>query len=691
MLHLAGITYYIGDRCLFSGLNLQANKGDRMGLIGPNGAGKTTLLRIIAGRLQAEEGSVTFESGASVGYLEQEVLEMSLNHSVLDVALTAFAEATRIENRLEAIFAELERVTDYESDGYSRLLDEMHRLQDRYAVLEGDRKEAKAGSVLEGLGFTTEQLHQPLSRFSGGWRMRVLLGKLLLEHPDVLLLDEPTNHLDIDSITWLEQYLQSYDGAVILVSHDRYFMDRMINQIADLRSRRVYMYPGNYEKYLELRAEQMDLQAKAWENQQKEIADTERFIQRFRAKATKARQVQSRIKAMDRMEMVEAPEADAAEVRFRFPDPPKSGKVVLTIENLRKTYPAPAPGEQPVTVFTSGQALHIEAGDKIALIGANGTGKSTLARIMDGVETFDGKRQLGYNVVLSYFAQHLADVLTSDKTVLEVMDEAAPTSEARSGIRNLLGSFLFKGDDVFKPIRVLSGGERSRVALARTLLTPANVMVLDEPTNHLDLASKNVLVQALKEFKGTLIVVSHDRHFLQGFATKIWRVGGGRVMEYDGGYDYYEWKSGKQSQESKDSGTSRAGIAGSANPVSNQQAKTTPVAKHADSGRSANTNPLPETAADAVSSKDQRRMEAQKRNELKPLRNKAAKLERQVDDLEKEKVNLENRLADPGFYQSGEAAAVIKRHSKIQSEIDEITEQWMKVLEELETAENNAM
>jgi ATP-binding cassette subfamily F protein 3 len=691
MLHLAGITYYIGDRCLFSGLNLQANKGDRMGLIGPNGAGKTTLLRIIAGRLQAEEGSVTFESGASVGYLEQEVLEMSLNHSVLDVALTAFAEATRIENRLEAIFAELERVTDYESDGYSRLLDEMHRLQDRYAVLEGDRKEAKAGSVLEGLGFTTEQLHQPLSRFSGGWRMRVLLGKLLLEHPDVLLLDEPTNHLDIDSITWLEQYLQSYDGAVILVSHDRYFMDRMINQIADLRSRRVYMYPGNYEKYLELRAEQMDLQAKAWENQQKEIADTERFIQRFRAKATKARQVQSRIKAMDRMEMVEAPEADAAEVRFRFPDPPKSGKVVLTIENLRKTYPAPAPGEQPVTVFTSGQALHIEAGDKIALIGANGTGKSTLARIMDGVETFDGKRQLGYNVVLSYFAQHLADVLTSDKTVLEVMDEAAPTSEARSGIRNLLGSFLFKGDDVFKPIRVLSGGERSRVALARTLLTPANVMVLDEPTNHLDLASKNVLVQALKEFKGTLIVVSHDRHFLQGFATKIWRVGGGRVMEYDGGYDYYEWKSGKQSQESKDSGTSRAGIAGSANPVSNQQAKTAPVAKHADSGRSANTNPLPETAADAVSSKDQRRMEAQKRNELKPLRNKAAKLERQVDDLEKEKVNLENRLADPGFYQSGEAAAVIKRHSKIQSEIDEITEQWMKVLEELETAENNAM
>jgi len=691
MLHLAGITYYIGDRCLFSGLNLQANKGDRMGLIGPNGAGKTTLLRIIAGRLQAEEGSVTFESGASVGYLEQEVLEMSLNHSVLDVALTAFAEATRIENRLEAIFAELERVTDYESDGYSRLLDEMHRLQDRYAVLEGDRKEAKAGSVLEGLGFTTEQLHQPLSRFSGGWRMRVLLGKLLLEHPDVLLLDEPTNHLDIDSITWLEQYLQSYDGAVILVSHDRYFMDRMINQIADLRSRRVYMYPGNYEKYLELRAEQMDLQAKAWENQQKEIADTERFIQRFRAKATKARQVQSRIKAMDRMEMVEAPEADAAEVRFRFPDPPKSGKVVLTIENLRKTYPAPAPGEQPVTVFTSGQALHIEAGDKIALIGANGTGKSTLARIMDGVETFDGKRQLGYNVVLSYFAQHLADVLTSDKTVLEVMDEAAPTSEARSGIRNLLGSFLFKGDDVFKPIRVLSGGERSRVALARTLLTPANVMVLDEPTNHLDLASKNVLVQALKEFKGTLIVVSHDRHFLQGFATKIWRVGGGRVMEYDGGYDYYEWKSGKQSQENKDSGTSRAGIAGSANPVSNQQAKTAPVAKHADSGRSANTNPLPETAADAVSSKDQRRMEAQKRNELKPLRNKAAKLERQVDDLEKEKVNLENRLADPGFYQSGEAAAVIKRHSKIQSEIDEITEQWMKVLEELETAENNAM
>jgi ATP-binding cassette, subfamily F, member 3 len=689
MLHLAGITYFIGDRCLFSGLNLQANKGDRIGLIGPNGAGKTTLLRIIANKLQAEQGSVTFESGASVGYLEQEVLEMSLNLSVLDVALTAFAEATRIENRLEAIFADLESITDYESDGYSRLLDEMNRLQDRYSVLEGDRKEAKAGSVLEGLGFTTEQLHQPLSRFSGGWRMRVLLGKLLLEHPDVLLLDEPTNHLDIDSISWLEQYLQSYDGAVILVSHDRYFMDRMINQIADLRSRRIYMYPGNYERYLELRAEQMDLQAKAWDNQQKEIADTERFIQRFRAKATKARQVQSRIKAMDRMELVEAPEADAAEVRFRFPEPPKSGKVVLTIENLRKTYPAPASGEQPVTVFTSGQALHIEAGDKIALIGSNGTGKSTLARIMDGVEPFDGKRQLGYNVILSYFAQHLADVLTSDKTVLEVMDEAAPTSEARSGIRNLLGSFLFRGDDVFKPIRVLSGGERSRVALARTLLTPANVMVLDEPTNHLDLASKNVLVQALRDFKGTLIVVSHDRHFLQGFATKIWRVGGGRVMEYDGGYDYYEWKSGKQGMNQPDGSTSRTGIAGSANPVSTNQPKT-PVPVKIASGNSrpaASAEALAE--GDSLSSKDQRRIEAMKRSELKPLRNKASKLERQVEDLEKEKITLEKRLADPEFYQSGEAASVIKRHGRIQTEIDEITEQWMGVLEELETAENN--
>lgn len=667
MLHLAGITYYIGDRCLFQGLNLQANKGDRIGLIGPNGAGKTTLLRLISGKLPPEEGSVTFEAGASVGYLEQEVLEVSLNLTVLDVALTAFKEANTIEDRLSKIYEELETTSDYESDAYTKLLEEMQSLQDRHAVLEGDRKEAKAGAVLEGLGFTTEQLHQPLSRFSGGWRMRVLLGKLLLEHPDVLLLDEPTNHLDIDSITWLEQYLQTYDGAVVLVSHDRYFMDRMINQIADLRSRRIYMYPGNYERYLELRAEQMDLQSKAYENQQKQIADTERFIERFRAKATKAKQVQSRVKGLDRLDRVEAPDADAAEVNFKFPEPPRSGKVVLTIDNLKKTYPAPAPDESDVTVFTSAQSLHIEAGDKIALIGANGTGKSTLARIMDGIETFDGTRKVGHNVIMSYFAQHLADVLTSDRTILELMESAAPNSESRSGIRNLLGCFLFRGDDVFKPIRVLSGGERSRVALARTLLTPANVLVLDEPTNHLDLASKNVLVQALMDFKGTLIVVSHDRHFLQGFATKIWRVGGGRVTEYDGGYDYYEWKSAQENETDK--ATAKTGIKGKANPVA---AKKEPV----------------KVEEDTKSSKEQKRVDAERRNEinarLKPLKNQSRKLEQEIEKLEKERKELETKLADPDFYQSDDAASVVKHHGLLQQEIDTRTESWMEILEEIE-------
>lgn len=672
MLHLAGITYYIGDRCLFSGLNLQANKGDRIGLIGPNGAGKTTLLKLISGKIKPEEGSVTFESGASVGYLEQEVLEVSLHKTVLDVALTAFKEAADIEVRLEAIYQELETTTDYESAAYTKLLEDMQRLQDRYAVLEGDSKEARAGAVLEGLGFTTEQLHQPLSRFSGGWRMRVILGKLLLEHPDVLLLDEPTNHLDIDSIAWLEQYLQNYDGAVILVSHDRYFMDRMINQIADLRSRRIYTYPGNYERYLELRQEQMDLQARAYESQQKQIADTERFIERFRAKATKARQVQSRVKNLEKMDLVDAPEMDAAEVSFRFPEPPRSGKVVLTIENLRKVYPAPAEGESDVTVFTSGQSLHIEAGEKIALIGANGTGKSTLARIMDGIEPFEGVRKLGHNVIMSYFAQHLADVLTSDRTILEVMEEAAPTSEARSGIRNLLGCFLFRGDDVFKPIKVLSGGERSRVALARTLLTPANVLVLDEPTNHLDLASKNVLVRALKDFKGTLIVVSHDRHFLQGFASTIWRVGGGKVTEYDGGYDYYEWKSAREQEESNAS-TARKGISGTANPVKTVEP---PVKQES-----------PDTDG-SQTGKDRRKLDAQRRNELKPLQNKAARLEREVAEKEKEKGQLETKLGDAGFYSSPDAPAVMKRHARLQEEIESLTLEWLTLLEKIEQKEH---
>lgn len=701
MLSLANITLFVGNRCLFSNLNFQANRGDRVGLVGPNGAGKTTLLKVIAGKLPPEEGAVSLQSSATVGYLEQEVLEVSLEKSVLQVALTAFAEAIRIEHRLEDIYKSLETTTNYESDAYHNLLVEMERLQDRYAILEGDRKEAKTATVLEGLGFATEQLHQPLARFSGGWRMRVLLAKLLLEHPDVLLLDEPTNHLDIDSIEWLEEYLKSYDGAVVLVSHDRYFMDRMVNQIADLRSRRIFTYPGNYERFLELKEEQMDLQQKAFDSQQRQIAETERFIERFRAKATKAKQVQSRVKGLDKIDRVEAPDADAPEVNFRFPEPPRCGKVVLSIDNLTKTYPAPERGEPDVRVFTDNQSLHIESGDKIALIGTNGAGKSTLARIIDGIEPFDGKRTVGHNVIMSYFAQHLADVLTSDRTILEVMESAAPTSEARSGIRTLLGCFLFTGDDVFKPIKVLSGGERSRVALARTLLTPANVLVLDEPTNHLDIASKNVLIRALKDFKGTLIVVSHDRYFLQGFATKIWRVGGGRVTEYDGGYDYYEWKS-KQEGATKTE-TSKSGITGTANPVPTKMDKNTKTS-NADAttggsggGKSANGHangsaPQGSGESGAQKSKEQKRLEADQRNELnrvlKPLKNQASKLERDIADSEKKKTEMEAMLADPSFYDKPESGKIVKEYGLLQTEIDAKTEEWMILLEDIESKES---
>jgi ATP-binding cassette subfamily F protein 3 len=680
MLSLANITFFIGNRCLFSNLNFQANKGDRIGLIGPNGAGKTTLLRLIAGVHQPEEGSISLQSGSSVGYLEQEVLETNMDKTVLGMALLAFEEAIRIEARLEQIFSELETTTDYESDAYHNLLDEMQRLQDRYHVLEGNRKEAKASTVLEGLGFTTEQLHQPISRFSGGWRMRVLLGKLLLEHPDVLLLDEPTNHLDIDSIEWLEEYLKSYDGAVVLVSHDRYFLDRMVNQIADLRSRKIFLYPGNYARFVEMKAEQMDLQQKTYDSQQRQIADTERFIERFRAKATKARQVQSRVKQLDKVDRIEAPDSEAAEVSFRFPSPPRCGKVVLTIENLSKTYPSPDKGEPDIRVFNSNQSLHIESGDKIALIGANGAGKSTLAKIMDGIEPFDGVRKLGHNVIMSYFAQHLADVLTSNRTILEVMEEAAPTSEARSGIRTLLGCFLFSGDDVFKPIKVLSGGERSRVALARTLLTPANVLVLDEPTNHLDLASKNVLVQALKDFKGTLIVVSHDRHFLQGFATKIWRIGSGKVIEYDGGYDYYEWKSKIESSEANP--VTKTGISGQANPI--------PISTI--SKKNGNIDGIKGDSEIVVSkTKDQKRAEADQRNEinkvLKPLKNQALKLEKDIEILEKEKVKIEVLLSEPSFYDKPESGEQVKEFGILSRKIEELTEEWMTVLEEIEQKE----
>ena len=662
MIGIHNITFFIGNRCLFSGLNMQINRGDRIGLVGPNGTGKTTLLRVITGRYSIESGQIQIPKGVTIGFLEQDYLEQPGHMTVMDLAMTAFEEAKRMEQGMMEAAEAMSNLTDYDSDEYHTLADTLAHMQTRYAVLEGDKAESKAAEVLEGLGFSTEDLQRPLTSLSGGWRMRVLLAKLLLEKPDLLLLDEPTNHLDIDSIEWLEQYLQAYPGGVVLVSHDQFFLNRMVNKIVEIRQQRAFSYTGNYDNFLQEREVQVEMQKAQFDAQQKEIADVERFIERFRAKATKAKQVQSRVKSLEKLDRVEAPEEAQRNISFRFPDPPASGQVVIEIDHLVKSYPDPEGGSD-IRVFTAGQRLEVNRGDKIALLGPNGAGKSTLARIINGAEPFDGTRRVGHNVLFGFFAQHLADMMSSGCTILEEMESSATSSEARMRIRTLLGCFLFTGDDVFKPVSVLSGGEKSRVALARTLLQPANLLILDEPTNHLDIASKEVLVQALKAYTGTLIAVSHDRQFLSGFANKIWRVDGGKVTEYQGGYDYYTWKRKQElDQSTSTQKTSKAIVSGNGKPQDTTGPKT----------------------------KEQKRLEAEQRNKLnretKELRKRIEELERKMEQLEAEKDQISQMMGDPAFYQTAEASTSIRRFELIERELNELLDQWTLDQEALEQA-----
>jgi ATP-binding cassette, subfamily F, member 3 len=668
MLTISNITYFVTNNCLLSDLNFQVYKGDRTGLVGPNGAGKTTLLKMIAGRIQPDEGQISMQSGTTVGFLEQEVLEVNPKLSVKEVAMEAFDEVNRIEDELNRIGHDLAEMVDYHSDAYHKLLERMEKLQTRFDFMEGAVRESKAEAVLEGLGFKTHELDQPLERFSGGWRMRVLLARLLLQKPDLLLLDEPTNHLDIDSIEWLEQYLTSYQGAVILVSHDRYFLNRMVTQIAEIRSRKIYSYKGNYDHYELQKAELEDQQVRDYESQKREIAEKERFIERFRAKATKARQVQSRVKALEKLDRVDAPDADTSSIRFRFPEPPRSGKVVIGIKNLNKTYHS---GDKPdVHVFTEGQDLEIERGDKIALIGVNGAGKSTLARILYGNETFAGTRIPGHNIITTFFAQHLAEVLVSNRTVLEEMESGATTTEARGRVRGILGSFLFSGSDVDKRVSVLSGGERSRLALAKTLLQPANFLILDEPTNHLDMVSKNVLLQALAEYSGTILAVSHDRHFLSGFANKVWRTENGRVEIYEGAYDYYEWKRREKSQGKT--------------PVHNN-------GRDRNASKQTESAVLSDQSSTGPKTKEQRREEAELRNrinrETSGLRKEIRYCETEMAELEKKKAGLEQKIADPKVYESGNAQALLNEFRMVGEKLEALLERWTAASEKLENKE----
>ena len=542
MIFVQDLQLAFGGRQLFDRLTWTIRPKERVALVGPNGAGKSTLMKCLTGEQAYEGGQISFEAGASVGYLKQDIQEMDLDRTPLEEAMTAFEHVERLEadelRLTEQMMTMLEDDVDTGGDAYMGLVEKLGAVQAELGAHEQHLVKPRTESVLAGLGFTVEEQNRPLSSFSGGWRMRVALAQLLLRRPDALLLDEPTNHLDIESIDWLEGYLKTYPGAVVLVSHDRYFLDRMTNRTAELAQGQVTEYAGNYAFYLEERTERRQLQQAAYDNQQRWIAETERFIERFRAKATKAKQAQSRIKQLEKLERLVPPEPEDGTIRFRFPEPRRSGRTVLEISQFSKSYPTEY-GEH--VVFQKARPLELVRGDKVALVGKNGAGKSTLARMLIGREPFEGTRELGYQVDLAYFAQHQAEEIELDQTVLEALREKA-TGQPEPELRALLGAFLFKGEDVFKPVSVLSGGEKNRLALARTLLSPANLLVLDEPTNHLDMASKNVLAEALRQYTGTFILISHDRHFLDEVVTKVWYAEDKTVRSYDGSYSETHWQ-----------------------------------------------------------------------------------------------------------------------------------------------------
>ena len=544
MFVLNDITFEFGSRILFSELSWHIRPQEKIGLIGANGTGKSTLLRIISGEYTPTSGNISKRNDLIIGFLNQDLLSYLSDKSILDVAMEAFERANYLHQEIEKTLHQLE------TDHSDQILDRLQKLQTEYESLDGYSLQSRAESILEGLGFSTTDLTRPLREFSGGWRMRVMLAKTLLQKPDLLLLDEPTNHLDLPSIQWLETYLASYEGAVLIVSHDRYFLDKIVNRIGELEYQRLTIYTGNYSDYLLEKEERKELQANAYRNQEKYIKEQERFIERFRAKASKASAVQSRIKALDKLERVDAVDGPLAAIRIKFAVDKQPGRIISKLNIHRKAY-----GELELMKNTSAE---ITRGDKIAFIGANGKGKSTLLRMLYGEEQFDGNSEDTYNVVPSFYAQHQLESLDKENDALRELQVFAP-EETDTYLRSLLGAFLLKGDDVFKKIKVLSGGERARVALAKTILARANFLLLDEPTNHLDIQSVNVLVEVLNKYEGTYIVVSHDRYFLSRIANKIWYIENKELKEYPGTYEEFEtWQHEQKSEKDKKPASSTA-------------------------------------------------------------------------------------------------------------------------------------
>ncbi len=535
MLSISNLNFYFGSRALYEGANLHIKPRAKIGLIGANGTGKSTLLRLISGEYTPDGGNISKSGECTIGFLNQDLLSYQTDDSILEVAMQAFERQLELQKLIDKVLHKME--TNYEDKD----VDQLAKLQEEFELLDGYTIQSKTEEILEGLGFTTADLTRPLRLFSGGWRMRVMLAKLLLQKPSLLLLDEPTNHLDLPSIEWVEKYIHDYEGAIVVVSHDRYFLDRTIDHIAEVSGAKITLYPGNYSFYTEEKALRNEVQKGAFENQQAQIRQTERFIERFKAKASKAKQVQSRVKALDRIDIIDDVIDEKAKVNFKFNFGTQPGRFILFLEHVSKAY-----GDKVILKNTSAT---INRGDKIALIGANGKGKSTLLRVISGTEQIEGERRIGHNVIESFFAQHQLESLQVENTLLEEL-KSTGTTKTEMELRSVLGCFLFSGEEVFKKIKVLSGGEKSRVALAKVLISEANFLLLDEPTNHLDMQSVNILIQALQQYEGTYVVVSHDRYFVSNIANKIWYIEDNEVKEYPGSFDEYEtWMASRTSEQ----------------------------------------------------------------------------------------------------------------------------------------------
>ena len=620
MISIDNISYYLGERILYEDASLFITPKDKIGLIGLNGTGKSTLLKMLVGEVELASGNISQSKSTSIGFLNQDLLSYQSDEPILEVAMQAFHQALDLQHQIDVVLKEMEvNYTD-------KLLERLSLLQEQFEAADGYTIQSQAEELLEGIGFKTADLKRPLREFSGGWRMRVMLAKLLLEKPSLLMLDEPTNHLDLPSIQWIESYLQSYEGAYIIVSHDRTFLNSTVNKIVEVYASKLNLYSGNYDYYLEEKKLRNEVQQNAFENQQQKIKEAERFIERFKAKATKAKQAQSKVKQLEKLDRIEAVVDENMQVNFKFNFKTQSGRHVKRLQDISKSY-----GDLDILEKAT---LGLQRGDKVALIGANGKGKSTVLRIIAGTEAHEGQVETGHNVLMSFYAQHQLEALNINNDLVEELKQEG-TGKNEQELRGVLGCFLFSGDEVFKKIKVLSGGEKSRVALAKALISEANFLLLDEPTNHLDMLSVGILVQALQQYEGTFLVVSHDRHFITKVANKIWWIEDHQLKEYPGTYEEYQWWMSQRTSPTK--------LAVKKEKKSKTKVKEKPI------------NP-----------KSQR-----------TLKRQMVDVEYQIQEREALIKSLETEMTQPEVYQDSDKLSKLNdQFQKVKNELDQLTREW---------------